>query len=276
MRAIQQKILDLLDLGRAFAVATVADARGSVPGKPGSKLIFLPDGTQFGSVGGAGLEQKVKALCRKALEERKGGLFPFDLMYYKEGALDSLCGGSVQILVEYMAPIPHLLIAGGGHCGLEVARLCDQLGYFHSVLDDRAEYASRERYPNAKRAIHATPETFLAAEDLSPYSHVLLVGWSHKIDTDLLFHLVPKFPRWIGLISSKTKRLEMFRRLKARGIAEAQLGRVVAPVGLPIGAESPAEIAVSILGQIIASAKNPAGAKGGVEEPEAAETEKQS
>jgi xanthine dehydrogenase accessory factor len=195
-------------------------------------------------------------------------------MYYKEGALDSLCGGSVQILVEYMAPIPHVLIAGGGHCGLEVAKLCDQLGYFHSVLDDRAEYASRGRFPTAKRHIHATPETFFAAEDLSPYTHVLLVGWSHKIDTDLLFHLVPKFPRWIGLISSKTKKLEMFRRLKARGIAEEQLGRVVAPVGMPIGAESPAEIAVSILGQIIASVRNPAGDKGGVEAEESAESGK--
>jgi len=273
MRAIQKKILELLDEGGAFVVATVAEAKGSVPGKRGAKMVYLADGATFGTVGGAGLEQKVKALCRKALEEKKGGLFSFDLMYYKEGALDSLCGGSVQIFVEYMAPLPHLLIAGGGHCGLEVAKLCDQLGYFHSVLDDRAEYASPGRFPNARRTIHAMPEEFFAKEDLAPYSHVLLVGWSHKIDTDLLFHLVQKFPRWIGLISSRTKKLEMFRRLRARGIAEEQLGRVIAPVGLPLGAETPAEIAVSILGQIIASVKNPSGDKCGVEEEAPAETE---
>jgi xanthine dehydrogenase accessory factor len=269
VRAVQQKIVQLIEEGRAFAVATVAEAKGSVPGKQGAKMIFLPDGTQFGTVGGAGLEQKVKALCRKALEEKKGGLASFDLMYYKEGALDSLCGGSVQVLVEYMAPVPHLLIAGGGHCGLEIAKLCDQLGYLHSVLDDRAEYAARERFPNARRNVQAMPEEFFAREDLSAFSHVVLVGWSHKIDTDLLFHLVQKFPGWIGLISSKTKKLEMFRRLKARGIPEASLGRVVAPVGLPIGAETPAEIAVSILGQVIATVRNPAGE--GVEEPASAE-----
>jgi xanthine dehydrogenase accessory factor len=269
VKAVQQKILQLIEEGRAFAVATVAEAKGSVPGKQGSKMVFLPDGTQFGTVGGAGLEQKVKALCRKALEEKKGGLASFDLMYYKEGALDSLCGGSVQVLVEYMAPVPHLLIAGGGHCGLELAKLCDQLGYHHSVLDDRAEYASRERFPNARRNVHSMPEEFLAKEDLSAFSHVVLVGWSHKIDTDLLFHLVQKFPRWIGLISSKTKKLEMFRRLKARGIPEADLGRVVAPVGFPIGAETPAEIAVSILAQIIATVRTPEGE--GVEKPEPAE-----
>lgn len=256
MRAVQQKILQLIDEGRAFAVATVAETRGSVPGKRGAKMVFLPDGTQFGTVGGAGLEQKVKALCRKALEEKKGGLASFDLMYYKEGALDSLCGGSVQILVEYMAPVPHVLIAGGGHCGLEISRLCDQLGYLHSVLDDRGEYASGERFPNARRTIQAMPEEFFAREDLSPFSHVVLVGWSHKIDTDLLFHLVQRYPGWIGLISSKTKKLEMFRRLKARGIDEAALTRVVAPVGVPIGAETPPEIAVSILAQIIATVRN--------------------
>jgi len=260
VKAVQQKILELIDRGCAFAVATVAETRGSVPGKQGAKMIYLPDGTQVGTVGGAGLEEKVKALCRRALEEKKGHLSSFDLMFYKEGALDSLCGGSVQVLVEYLAPVPHLLIAGGGHCGLEIAKLCDQLGYFHSVLDDRAEYSSRARFPTAKQNIHATPEEFFASADLSPFSHVVLVGWSHKIDTDLLFHLVRKFPRWIGLISSKTKRLEMFRRLRARGAPEESLRNVVAPVGLPIGAETPAEIAVSILAQIIATVKNPAGA----------------
>jgi xanthine dehydrogenase accessory factor len=271
VRAIQQKILQLIEEGRAFAVATVAETRGSVPGKQGAKMIVLPDGAQHGTVGGAGLEQKVKALCRKALEDKKGGLASFDLMYYKEGALDSLCGGSVKILVEYMAPVPHLLIAGGGHCGFEIAKLCDQLGYLHSVLDDRAGYASRERFPNAKRSVQALPEEFFACEDLSGYSHVVLVGWSHKIDTDLLFHLVQKFPGWIGLISSKTKKLEMFRRLKARGVPEEALARVVAPVGLPIGAVTPAEIAVSILGQIIATVRNRAAAPDGVAEAEPAE-----
>jgi xanthine dehydrogenase accessory factor len=267
VKAIQEQILRLIDEGRAFAVATVAETRGSVPGKQGAKMIVLADGTQFGTVGGAGLEQKVKGLCRKAIEEKKGGLASFDLMYYKEGALDSLCGGSVKVLVEYMAPVPHVLIAGGGHCGLEIAKLCGQLGYLHSVLDDRAEYASRERFPNAKRSVQALPEDFFAREDLSGFSHVVLVGWSHKIDTDLLFHLVQKYPGWIGLISSKTKKLEMFRRLKARGIPEEALGRVVAPVGLPIGAVTPAEIAVSILAQIIATVRNPSGNPDAVEEP---------
>jgi xanthine dehydrogenase accessory factor len=255
MRELQRRVLELIDAGRAFAVATVAESQGSVPGKPGAKLVVADDGAVFGTVGGAGLEEKVKGLCRLALESGKGGLHAFDLLYYKEGALDSLCGGSVKILVEYVARTPHLLIAGGGHCGLEIAKLCEGLGWFHSVLDDRAAYASRERFPAAKRAIHAGPDAFFAEEDLAPYSHVLLVGWSHKIDTDLLFHLAGKFPRWIGLIASKTKKAEMFRRLRARGIEAAALERIHAPVGLDIGAETPPEIAVSILAEIIRDVK---------------------
>jgi xanthine dehydrogenase accessory factor len=157
----------------------------------------------------------------------------------------------VKIVVEYVRAVPHLLIAGGGHCGLEVAKLCDQLGWHYTVLDDRPEFCSKERFPLARRGICATPDEF-RREDLAPYTHVLLLGYSHKVDTDLLYDLVPRFPGWIGVISSRSKRLEMFRRLRARGIPEEALQRVVAPVGLAIGAETPAEIAVSICGQILA------------------------
>ena len=255
MRALQQKILELIEAGQPFATVTVAKAAGSVPGKQGSKMLVLPDGRQFGTIGGAGLEEKVKGLARQALESGKGGIHKFDLMYYKEGALDSLCGGSVEVMIEIYKPVPHLLIAGGGHCGLEVAKLCDQLGYFYSVVDDRPEYASKERFPHARHHFVAKPEELFTGQDLSPYTHVVVLGYSHRIDTDLLFGLVQKYSGWIGVIGSKSKKLEMFRRLKARGVTDEQLARVEVPVGLQIGAESPAEIAVSILGSIIRQVK---------------------
>lgn len=250
-RSVMKKAVELLDAGIPFALCTVIAAKGSVPGKLGAKMIVLADGTAHGTVGGAGLEEKTKGLAKRCLDERKGGTFSFDLAYYKEGALDSLCGGSVQILVEYMASQPHVLICGGGHVGLEVAKLCDQLEYHYSVLDDRAEFASAERFARAKGRFVARPEEFFPKSDLSPYSHIVLVGYSHQIDTEALYQGVLRFPGYIGLIASKMKRKEMFMRLKARGIADEQLARVEAPLGIPIGAESPAEIAVSILGSII-------------------------
>jgi len=118
-------------------------------------------------------------------------------------------------------------------------------------FDDRPDYASAERFPNAQGRFVAVPEEFFRCERLEPYSHVVLLGYSYCIDTDILFHCVRRFPGWIGVIASRTKRKQMFARLEARGITAEELARVDAPVGIAIGSESPAECAVSILGSII-------------------------
>ncbi len=254
-RTVMRKAAELLDAGTPFALCTVVKAKGSAPAKTGSKMIVLGDGSAIGTVGGAGLEEKVKAMGRECLASRASAIRSFDLAYYKEGGLDSLCGGTVEVLVEYMSAVPHILICGGGHVGLEVAKLCDQLDYRYSVLDARADYASKERFPRAIDVVAAAPEEFLPQSELSAYSHVVLLGHSHKIDTDILFECVRRFPGWIGVISSKMKRKEMFMRLKARGVAESELARVEAPVGVPIGSETPAECAVSILASIIRNHK---------------------
>jgi xanthine dehydrogenase accessory factor len=250
-RKVMRRAAELLDAGVSFALCTVIGARGSVPGKAGAKMIVLRDGSQFGTVGGAGLEERVKDLGRRCIEERKTQTSKFELAFNRPGALDSLCGGAVEILVEYMGAVPHVLICGGGHVGLEVARTCDQLEYVHSVLDDRAEFASRERFPGARELHVGRPETFFPAHDLSGYSHLVLLGYSYKIDTEALYQAVTRFSGYIGLICSKLKRREMFAKLRERGVSESALQRIEAPLGLAIGAETPAEISVSILGSII-------------------------
>jgi xanthine dehydrogenase accessory factor len=253
-RKVMRRAAELLDSGRSFALCTVVAARGSVPGKVGAKMIVHSEGNQlvqYGTVGGAGLEEKTKALALRSLAERRTLSGKFDLAYNRPGALDSLCGGTVEILVEYMGAVPHILICGGGHVGLEVARMCGQLEYIHSVLDDRPEFASRERFPSAHGLFVAHPDYFFPQQDLSIYSHVLLLGYSYKIDLEALFHCATRFAGHIGLMASRLKRKEMFSRLRARGVTEAQLARIEAPLGLAIGAESPAEIAISIFGSII-------------------------
>ena len=249
-RKVMRRAAELLDAGVSFALCTVVGARGSVPGKAGAKMIVLRDGTQFGTVGGAGLEEKVKDLGRRCIEERKTLTHKYELAFNRPGALDSLCGGAVEILVEYMGAVPHVLICGGGHVGLEVARMCEQLEYVYSVLDDRAEFASRERFPGARELHVGRPETFFPDRELG-YSHVVLLGYSYKIDTEALYQAVTRFDGYIGLICSRLKRREMFAKLRERGVTESALQRIEAPLGLAIGAETPAEIAVSILGSII-------------------------
>jgi xanthine dehydrogenase accessory factor len=252
-RKVMRRAADLLDGGESFALCTVVSARGSVPGKTGAKMIVRADGSQFGTVGGAGLEEKVKDLGRRCIDERRTLTQRFELATGRPGALDSLCGGAVEILVEFMGAVPHVLICGGGHVGLEVARLCDQLEYVYSVLDDRAEFASRERFPSARELHVGHPEQFFPAHAgaLTHYSHVVLLGYSYKIDTEALYQCVTRFSGFTGLICSRLKRREMFAKLRERGVAEADLARVQAPLGVSIAAETPAEIAVSILGSII-------------------------
>lgn len=254
-RKIMRLAGDLLDDGRAFALCTVVAARGSVPGRVGAKMIVLPDGQQHGTVGGAGLELRVHALALECLRKRRSASQRYDLAFFKEGGLDSLCGGTVDVLVEYMAPRPHLLICGGGHVGLEVARLSDQLEYPYSVLDDRAEFVARARFPGARALHHTRPEQFFPTADLTPYSDALILGYSHQVDTEVLYQCLQRFPGHVGLICSRLKRKQMWKRLQARGVSEQALARVEAPIGLPIGADSPAEIAVAILGGVIARHK---------------------
>jgi xanthine dehydrogenase accessory factor len=254
-RKVLRRAADLADAGQPFALCTVTATRGSVPGKVGAKMIVEASGAQFGTVGGAGLEERTKSLALKCIADRKSATQKFDLAYFRPGALDSLCGGTVEVLVEYMAAVPHILICGGGHVGLEVAKLCDQLEYVYSVLDDRPEFAGRERFPRASQLHLARPEAFFPEADLGAFSHVVILGYSHRVDTDILHHCCKRFSGYIGLICSKLKKREMFERMKERGVPESDLRRVVAPLGVGIGAETPAEIAVSILGGIIAHHK---------------------
>lgn len=248
---ILRKALELVDGGQRIAMATVVVAKGSVPGKSGARLFVTESGAVHGTVGGAGLEERVKAACRAALESGRGAIHHFDLQFYKEGGLDSLCGGSVDIVTEILQPRPHILICGGGHVGLEVAKLLDQVEYSYSILDDRPEYASNDRFPRARDRFALKPAEFFEGRDLTPFTHMLLLGYSHRIDTEILFHAATRYDRWIGIIASRAKRKEMLHRVKARGITETQLSRVEMPVGLPIGAETPAEIAVSIVASIL-------------------------
>ena len=251
--ALLAAIVDLERRGVRFAVATVVETVGSVPGKLGARLILTADGHELGTVGGAGLEEKVKSLLRAALAGGRGaGLHHFDLARQKPGGLDSVCGGSATIFIEIMNPRPHLVLFGGGHVALAVARLCDLLEYRYTVVDDRRDYATGERFPQAVETIAGHAGDFFRGRDLAPYTHLYVLGYSHHEDEATLAAALTGFPGPIGLIGSRAKREDLRARIVARGIDAAVFdGRVTCPIGLPIGAETPAEIAVAILGEVI-------------------------
>lgn len=252
-RRMAREVVRLMDLHVSFVRATVVKTVGSVPGKVGASMILRPDGTFLGTIGGAGLEEEVKAHARNALTSRRSDLFHFDLQAWKPGGLPSLCGGSVDISVEYVPARPNLLLWGGGHVAHAIATLLPALEYDYSVADDRPEWVTVERFPHADRREAVTPGEVWTVFDPSEFSHLYLLGYDAKKDLELLASSIDRFPGYIGLISSAPKRAHMFAELRRRGVAPAAIARVHAPIGLAIGAESPSEIAVAVVAEIIRS-----------------------
>lgn len=268
-RRLTKEALRLMERHEPFVRATVVRAVGSVPGKLGASMLMRADGTTVGTVGGAALEERVKALAKAALATGSGGLHHFDLRNWQEGGLPSLCGGEVDIAVEFVAARPRVLLWGGGHVAEAVGRILPTLEYDFAVADDRPEWVGADRFPGADRTEVVEAKKLFDAIDPVPYTHLYILGYDAGKDTDVLERASRSFAGEIGLIASASKRAHVFAELRRRGVPETALARVRSPVGIAIGAESPAEIAVSIVAEIVRDAragprhKNPDGSPPG-------------
>ncbi|MCI4363642.1 MAG: XdhC/CoxI family protein [Thermoplasmata archaeon] len=250
-RALTKLALRLMEQRIPFARATVVKMVGSVPAKEGATMLRTPTGDCFGTVGGAALEERVKDAAARALETHRGELLHFDLQAWKEGGLPSLCGGSVDVAVEYVPARPNLLLWGGGHVALALARLLPALEFDHSVADDRPEWVSLDRFPEAERREVVAAEALWDRFEPSAFSHLYLLGYDARKDTEVLYHSLDKFSGRVGLIASAAKREHVFAELRRRGVSESEVGRIRSPIGVDIGAETPAEIAVSVVGEVV-------------------------
>ncbi len=267
--AVLSWALEKLGGGERVAIASVIEAQGSVPGKPGARLAISSCGSRFGTVGGAGLELRV---CQKledmldsgrASRRKKGGYVEVFLLH-KDGkgkevtALDSLCGGRVTVSMEVIEPMPHILIAGGGHVGYAIAKVCDNLDWPYSVYDVREDFSNSNRFPNAEAVICCSVQSFLGKENessLRRFSDILLLSHDWGVDEELLIGLLRisgegRRPR-IGAIGSKKKWSEFERSGVENGIEKSVLESVRCPIGLDIGADSPEEIAVAVCAEIL-------------------------
>ena len=270
---VLQWVLSELSRQRKVVMATVLNTSGSVPGKTGARLAMSSfEEAWTGTVGGAGLEHKVLERCRGLLLEAHqpfAEVLTFGLNKgakgYEVTPLDSLCGGRVTIAIEVMIPMPHVHIMGGGHCGEALATTLHGLGWAYSVHDTRGDYASIEKYPHAIERSSAAITDLLSAESaesLGRFSDVLLLGhdWSEDQERLLgLLHLLNapdavldgvKAPR-LGVIGSRSKWQAFEKTCLDEGLPQSLLDQVICPIGLNIGAQSPEEIAVAVVAQIM-------------------------
>lgn len=233
------------------ALVTVVGTQGSTPQRPGARMLVYADGAVSGTIGGGCVEAEMTRRARQALESGRPVLTSYDLTPEQAGDEGLVCGGRMEVFIEPLEGTPELAILGGGHVARPLCTLASMAGFRVSVLDDRERYATGERFPEAERVVVAGFDEAAQALSLTPRSFVVVVTRGHKGDAVALASCLPLRPRFLGLLGSKAKRVHVFEDLVGRGFGSDDLATIETPVGVEIGAETPVEIAVSIVARMI-------------------------
>ena len=250
---VYQAALQAIRQGESAAMATVIEARGSTPRGVSSKMLVYADGRTVGTVGGGDVEARVIQEAQAAIADGQARELDHRLGDEERGDGDpSICGGNMRVFVEALEPRPTLLIVGGGHVSQAVAELGAFLGYRVAVIDERPGMVTPERFPQAETRLTGDPAQQIADFPLTEHTCVVMVTQHHARDETVLAVLAGQPIAYVGLIGSRRRTAHTFERAREAGIPESLLERVHTPIGLNIGAETPREIAVSILAEIIA------------------------
>lgn len=245
------QIAQLSAEGRAFVVATVIESAGSTPQKPGSKMVVLPDGSLRGTVGGGAIEMQIvdaaKALLGAPGESSRV------IETHLTHDLGMCCGGKMKVFLEKHAAQDRLWIFGAGHVAREVAALSRTVGFHVTVVDERAEWASRERFPTSDALVLRNPADVARELPGGPDAYFCITTHDHPLDQAVLEALLDKPSAYLGVIGSRRKAERFKMRLTAAGFSAQALEKVRSPMGVPIDALTPAEIAVSIVAELIAT-----------------------
>jgi xanthine dehydrogenase accessory factor len=244
----------LLESGTKLALCTVIEKRGSGPREPGAKMIVEENGETFGTIGGGTLEMALINASIEALKEAKPRKVVFNLTRNeKEGAIETglICGGELTLFIDVVAPKSRLIIVGSGHIACPLARLAEIVGFRLTIVDDNPKLANKEQFPMAERIITGDFAEILGELDVGPKDLVVIVHGEPEHDYIALRKMVEKKPAYVGLLGSRTKVATLVKRLRSDGISEKDLEVLHAPLGLDIGAQTPEEIGISVLAEII-------------------------
>ena len=246
MADVWRVLAEAADRGEHVALATVIGVNGSAPRSAGARMVVWREGGTFGTVGGGHFEAKVIEAALSALETG----VPLRYSVHLTRDLGMCCGGAMDVYVEPMRPTDRLILFGAGHVGRATAQFAREAGWSVCVVDDREEQNTPERFPGCERVV-TDARQYASQLQADARSWIFLVTDDHAIDQDLLERLVVHDWAWIGLIGSRAKVTKFHLRLRAAGVAPERLARVSGPVGLDIGAETPEEIGISVLAEMI-------------------------
>jgi xanthine dehydrogenase accessory factor len=250
METLYARVAAAVAEGQSVAMATLVRVEGSTPREVGSKMLVYADGQIAGTIGGGAVEAAVIDAASEALALGEPRLLHYELRDPEQGDL-AICGGEAEVFIDVIAPRPTLLVVGAGHVAIPVAEMGHLCGFRVVVLDDRSDMVSEARFPHASERISGEIVTQLNEMNLTSQWHVVIVTRGHAHDLEALRAVVGSKAAYVGMIGSQRKVRTTYERLMADGVPEALLERVHSPIGLDIGAQTPAEIAVSILAEII-------------------------
>jgi xanthine dehydrogenase accessory factor len=250
MLEIYQELTEIMKRGESAVLATIISSAGSAPRKSGAKMLIKSDGTFVGTVGGGAGEELVRTKAVEVLKTRQSQIVHLDLSGKGKNAA-MICGGQMDIFLEPILSPETLYLFGAGHISQRTSSIGKTLGFRVVVIDPRSEYNNAERFPDADSlVVEDYPQAFTRL-DVDENSYIIIYTTGHVSDETCLEFSVGTKARYIGMIGSKKKVIEIKARLQQKGISAKRLEEVHAPIGIQIGAETPEEIAISILAEVI-------------------------
>ncbi len=250
MNIIYKALADLKTTPQSVALCTVVKTSGSAPRHSTSKMLVYLDGRILGTVGGGELENRVRKEALASMHDGEARLLSYNMTDPKRGDV-GICGGQVEVFVEPILPPPMIVILGGGHVGKAVAHLAKWIGYYVVISDDRPEYCTPEANPDADEFFNIPIAELPLHLKLTQQTALVLTTRGNNLDVAGLPALLETKAGYIGIIGSRKRWSETIKMLNESGISDEQLRRVHSPIGLGIGAETPEEIAVSIMAEVL-------------------------
>lgn len=255
---IYKRISETLSAGNSVVLCTVISSTGSAPRHAGTKMLIFENGERMGTVGGGEIEGLVINEAMTSLKTNKTKVLKYSMVDPLRGD-PGTCGGTVEILVEPIKPSPRVIIIGGGHVGKALAQLAKYLGFKVAVSDDRVEFCNHEANPSADEFFAVPMKELPDVTDITSSTYLLLTTRGSETDIAGLGSLLKTPAAFIGVIGSR-RRWETTRKgLLEQGVSVEDLDRVHSPLGLELNAETPEEIAVSIMAEVIMVRNNGTG-----------------
>lgn len=247
---IYQAISELEKNNGSAALCTVIKSEGSTPRHVGSKMLVYPDGRFIGTVGGGDMEHRVLDEAWMAISDGQPRILSYSMIDPARGD-PGVCGGTVEVFVEPILPPAMIVVVGAGHVGKAVVHLAKWLGFLVAVSDDRAEFCNPESTPGADAYYPVEMGKLPEHLKINRRTYIVITSRGSGVDALGLPSLLRSDAAYIGVIGSRRRWLTTVKALQGKGVSEEQIANVHSPMGLELNAETPEEIAVSIMAEIL-------------------------